>query len=190
MLQSTDEELFASARAGGPDGTRYLNELFRRHQTRVILWCLRFTGDREAAADLAQEIFIRVQKGMHTWNGEARFTTWLYTICRNHCRSEWRSRGVAPEPLPDDNTGGMVDASVGDFDDALDREQRLTLARGWINNVLDDTERQVFTLHYSEELPLDSITRMLGLENASGAKAYIVSARRKLHEVVRRWRAQ
>ena len=190
MLQSTDEELLATARSGGPEGARSLNELFRRHQNRVLLWCLRFTGDRESAADQAQEIFIRVQKGMHTWNGEARFTTWLYTICRNHCRSQWRARGVEAEPLPDDSSGGLADTTADALDDVLDREQRLALARGWINQVLDDTEREVFTLHYSEEIPLDSITRLLGLDNASGAKAYIVSARRKLQEAVRRWRAQ
>jgi hypothetical protein len=49
-----------------------------------------------------------------------------------------------------------------------------------LNSALDDTEKIVFTLHYGDEMPLDSITRMLGLENASGAKAYIVSAKRKL----------
>jgi hypothetical protein len=35
-------------------------------------------------------------------------------------------------------------------------------------------------LHYGEELPLSAVSRMLGLTNKSGAKAYIVSARRKL----------
>jgi len=35
-------------------------------------------------------------------------------------------------------------------------------------------------MHFGEELPLDVITRMLNLSNASGAKAYLVSAKRKL----------
>jgi hypothetical protein len=37
-------------------------------------------------------------------------------------------------------------------------------------------------------MPLESITRLLGLTNSSGAKAYIVSSRRKLQERARRWR--
>jgi DNA-directed RNA polymerase specialized sigma24 family protein len=52
---------------------------------------------------------------------------------------------------------------------------------------LDETERTVFTLHYGEELPLDAITRLLRLENSSGAKAYIVSAKRKLSRAAERW---
>jgi len=47
----------------------------------------------------------------------------------------------------------------------------------------------VFTLHYAEDVPLDAITRLLRLENASGAKAYIVSAKRKLARAAERWKA-
>ena len=54
---------------------------------------------------------------------------------------------------------------------------------------LDETEQAVFTLHYGDDLPLDRITRMLGLQNASGAKAYIVSAKRKLARAAPRWKA-
>jgi RNA polymerase sigma-70 factor, ECF subfamily len=36
-------------------------------------------------------------------------------------------------------------------------------------------------LHYGQELPLNTVSRMLGLTNKSGAKAYIVSAKRKLN---------
>ena len=35
-------------------------------------------------------------------------------------------------------------------------------------------------LHYGQEMPLNTVSRILGLTNKSGAKAYIVSARRKL----------
>ena len=52
--------------------------------------------------------------------------------------------------------------------------------------VLDETGLQVMTLHYAEEMPLDAITRLLSLKNTSGAKAYIVSAKRKLSTAVAR----
>jgi DNA-directed RNA polymerase specialized sigma24 family protein len=59
--------------------------------------------------------------------------------------------------------------------------------RTLLAETLDETERRVMTLHYGEDLTLDAVTRLLGLTNASGAKAYIVSARRKLSGAVRRW---
>jgi hypothetical protein len=42
-------------------------------------------------------------------------------------------------------------------------------------------------LHYGHEMPLDAITAALGLTNTSGAKAYIVSAKRKLSTALKRW---
>jgi hypothetical protein len=39
-------------------------------------------------------------------------------------------------------------------------------------------------------LPLDAITRLLGLENQSGAKAFIVSAKRKLARLTLQWKAR
>ena len=59
-----------------------------------------------------------------------------------------------------------------------------------INGSLDETERQVMTLHYGEDMTLDSISRLLNLQNASGAKAYIVSAKRKLQTAIGRMKAR
>ena len=70
--------------------------------------------------------------------------------------------------------------------DELDRQATAKQVAQLLTSALDETERTVFTLHYGEELPLDAITHMLALENASGAKAYIVSAKRKLS----RWISQ
>ena len=53
-------------------------------------------------------------------------------------------------------------------------------------DTLDPTERAVFVLHYGDDLSLDTVTRTLGLDNASGAKAYVVSAKRKLARAVKR----
>lgn len=45
-------------------------------------------------------------------------------------------------------------------------------------------------LHYGRDYPLDAVTRLLRLENPSGAKAYVVSARRKIDRALIRYRAQ
>ena len=41
-------------------------------------------------------------------------------------------------------------------------------------------------LHYGQEMPLTAVSRKLGLTNKSGAKAYVVSARRKLNAALRK----
>lgn len=190
MHQFSDEELITQFRGGGATSQQCLDELFSRHYRRVALWCFRYTGNRDSAGDLAQEVFIRVQRGLDSFGGSSKFTTWLYTVSRNVCLNHSNSRLAKPEVSSEDELRELADPSIPDFGMDLERKQRLEQAQHWVREVLDETERKVFTLHYGEEMPIEAITRELRLTNPSGAKAYVVSARRKLHEAVRRWRAK
>lgn len=187
----SDEELVARYRsqAGSAEGERWLNDLFQRHHARVALWCLRITGDRESAADLAQEVFLKAFRYLDSYRGDSKFSTWLYSITRNHCFNQIKARAAAPEEIGEPVLAEFVDRSPGP-DNRLDREGDARLVRELVESSLTEIESQVFTLHYAEELPLDSITRLLKLENSSGAKAYIVSAKRKLARAVERWKAR
>jgi RNA polymerase sigma-70 factor (ECF subfamily) len=164
-----------------------VNQLFTRYQTRVALWCYRVAGDRDWARDLAQEVFLRALRNLEQFRGESKFSTWLYIIARNHCFNAVQSRSARPEEpiefldLPDTGTGSV--------ENNLELAGEIGSMRDLLRRTLDDTEREVMTLHYGEELTLGAITNLLGLRNASGAKAYIVSARRKLERAIERVRA-
>lgn len=176
------------AQAGSPAAQELLNELFQRHYRKVAIWCLRLTGEREAAADLAQDVFLKAFKYLDSFRGEARFTTWLYSITRNHCFNQVRSRALTPDHVAEDLLPELVDPAPGP-QSQLERDHAGRVTREMMRAELSELETQVMNLHYVEELPLDSIGRLLKLENASGAKAYIVSARRKLSRATERWRA-
>src|SRR5580693_7988791 len=89
----TDEELISSHREGwGPSREEAVEELFHRHQNRIVRWCYRFTRDRESGLDLAQEIFMRAFRNLDRYRGECRFSTWLYVIARNLCMSALQKR--------------------------------------------------------------------------------------------------
>jgi RNA polymerase sigma-70 factor, ECF subfamily len=186
MEGTSDEELVARARISGLSQSRrddILNELFGRYHSRVAAWCLRMTGDRNAAADLAQDVLLRAWRNLDSWNGQAKFSTWMYSIMRNHCINERAARSVRPEGASD-----PLDFDVSDQSSRPDRQAERNSEVRRMNELiraeLDRTEAQVMTLHYGEEMKLDAITRLLGLTNTSGAKAYIVSARRKLKAAV------
>ena len=191
MEFASDEELLAQAR-GCPEASKrqeFLDQLFRRYHARVALWCFRVTGDRESAADLAQEVFLKVQSSLDSFRGDAKFSTWLYTITRNHCFNDAQRRAARRESVTD--SLDEIDIAGEDrFDLRLERHEEARQMRKLVQETLDPTEQRVMTLHYGEEMTLDAITRLLGLMNQSGAKAYVVSARRKLKTAVARWRAQ
>ena len=189
----SDEALIAKSRdeADRQAAEELINELFRRHHVRVARWCLSFAPDRESAADLAQEICAKAYKNLAYFKGQSKFSTWLFSIARNHCLNAVRARSNAPEMESEE---GVVDSLPDLASDSphqtVERNQLTEVARQLVNSELDETEKQVFTLHFAEEMPLDVITRMLNLTNASGAKAYLVSAKRKLDRAVKRWKAR
>ncbi len=185
----SDEELIAQYRlAPASDRSRQLlDELFRRHRARVVAWCYRLTGDRDLAPDLAQDVFVKAYSSLHTFRRDSKFSTWLYSIARNRCRDEARTRATRPREAPDE---AMLELS-SELNEALavlDARDARNAVQTLMNDVLDDTEKRVMTLHYGHDMRLDAITTALGLTNMSGAKAYIVSAKRKLTAAVSRWK--
>lgn len=189
--QLPDEELVQRFQAGDVgQRQRVAGELFGRYYEKVGRWCFRFTGDREAAADLAQEAFLKAFRHLEGFRGDARFSTWLYVIVRNECLNR-ASHASAREVKGDDEMLATLpdQTSEGPYDQAV-RESSNRRLRELLQETLDETERHVFTMHYGEGIPLETITRLLRLDNASGAKAYIVSARRKLAKMVQRRKAR
>jgi RNA polymerase sigma-70 factor (ECF subfamily) len=195
LEQIPDQELLRHywATAGNAEREPYVNELFRRNYSKVARWCLRFASDHESAADLAQEVFTKAYQKLKSFQGQSTFSTWLFSIARNHClnfiRANARQATELNAEVDEKFILSIPDPRYGPHT-AIEREASAKLVSDLLSENLDDTEKAVFTLHYGEELPLDAVTRLLGLENRSGAKAYIVSAKRKLECSVRQWKAR
>lgn len=85
-----DRRLLERARAGDRDAFRSLVEA---HQDRVFRLMRRtLRCDRDTAADMAQEVFLRVHRGLASFDGRSKFTTWLHKIAMNVGISEVRHR--------------------------------------------------------------------------------------------------
>ncbi len=182
----SDEQLIQSFREGwGAGRDQLMEELVKRHQTRIIRWCYRFTRDRETALDLAQEVLLRAFRNLDNYRGECRFSTWLYVITRNQCMTALQKRASEPVWVANTMALDLPDRSSSDFYATFEKDQ--TRKRNWrfIVDTLNAIEALVMLLLYGEEVPLNTVSRMLGLTNKSGAKAYVVSARRKLDAAIR-----
>jgi RNA polymerase sigma-70 factor (ECF subfamily) len=186
----SDETLLHRWTCAAVDERRQIaGELFQRHYARVARWCYRLTGDRDAAADLTQEVFAKAYRYLDSYRGTAQFSTWLYAIARREAISYRQQSATRPSAGTDDELG-LLPSPTGAPDSEAARESESRRVHRLLVETLDEVERAVFTLHYGDDMTLDQITRALDLTNTSGAKAYIVSARRKLARVVNRLRAR
>lgn len=101
--RTPDEELVERSVAGNRDA---FETLVRRHQRGVVNHLYRLVGRRDAALDLAQDVFIKVFQSLASFDPKFRFTTWLYRIASNSAIDHLRKRRVttcslSPEPEDD-----------------------------------------------------------------------------------------
>ncbi len=166
----------------------YLEDLFARYENRVIVWCLRITGRREEASDLAQDVFLKVFRGLNDFKGESTFYRWLYQIARNHCINFLhRSKQTSTDQL-EESTLLTLDGTRGKgISEEVERKEILNAFSKIVEKELDLLERKVLYLHFADGMQLPEITKMLNLNNKSGAKAYLVSAKRKIQRRMEGW---
>jgi RNA polymerase sigma-70 factor, ECF subfamily len=161
--------------------------IFRRYQNRVTFWCYRFTRDRETALDLAQDVFLKAYRRMHTFRSDAKLSTWLFTIARNHCIDAAHKRSSEPVDVRDLGTLRVPDPHNSNIARDVERKEQVTLMLRIVAGSLSRTEAKIMVMHYAHDMPINAVTAAMGLRNPSGAKAYIVSARRKLAPAVKAW---
>ncbi len=90
-MENSDTNLMFRTKNGDQQAFR---ELVERHKLSVLNLCLRFTGNKQDAEDLAQEAFIRVFQAAPSYEVKAAFTTWLYRITVNLCLNHQRRKKI------------------------------------------------------------------------------------------------
>jgi len=171
---SSDEQLLAAYRGGD---VRAFEKLLARHEQPIWSFLRRFVRDTEAAEDLLQEVFLRVvrdaQASGPAWKGEAKFSTWLYTIARNLCIDRARRTAVRGSASIDGPTGADEEATretlheriaaPGPSTDAVVAGREATRLIGRAIAALPDDQREVFLMREVRELPFAEIASVVGV---------------------------
>ncbi len=71
--------------------------LYQDHVDRIYRYAHRLCGEAESAKDLVQETFLNAYRGLKGFRGDARVSTWLYTIASRACMRMRRKRKGEPE---------------------------------------------------------------------------------------------
>jgi len=152
---TSEPSLIEAARGGD---ARAFEELLRRHEARVFR-VLRLLGvstsDRE---DVAQNVFLRIFRGLDGFRAGHSFSSWVYKIAAN-AALDWRGRSDQQrrEEAPWDEA--VEQAPPPPSSGGLDLARRLEAAL----ETLSDRERAVFVLVEMEGLERDDVARALGI---------------------------
>src|SRR5437868_14032477 len=95
-----ERELVERCRSGDEHA---FQELVDRYKDLVFALIARTVMDRSRAEDLAQDVFLRIHRGLPYFRGEARLSTWIYRIVANVCLQE-HGRSPAARSFDDQRT--------------------------------------------------------------------------------------
>ena len=162
------------------------NQIVRTHWRKVFNLAYKFVGRHDEAEDLAQDVFLKIFKALHTFDRRANFQTWLISISRNLCIDHYRSVRKERETMARD-----VDAStltpparerspLGELEQ-LDLRQRIREALA----ELPPTLREAVVLRDLQEFSYQEIAAQLRLPEGT-VKSRINRGRLELARQLRR----
>ena len=126
-----DRALIIQVQAGDSSAFRKLVE---RHQRRAYSVAFGLVRDDADAREIVQEAFLRVHKGLATFEGSSSFFTWLYRIVTNLSIDRMRRPGRKTAEFADDRNHDDANAEIPlvsriDGADPIDVLRRKEIAR-------------------------------------------------------------
>lgn len=181
-----EQEMAVIRRAQRGD-TKAFEALLSAYEKPVYNLCLRMTGNAEDAADLTQEAFLKIWRGLENYKFESSFSTWVYRLTTNvsidFLRGKKRRQTVSITVEEED---GVAELEVPDpaplpEEQLLLREKKAQIASAM--NQLDEEARLILTLRILEDLSYEEIARVTGLKDGT-VKSRLARARLKLKKIL------
>lgn len=180
-----DARLLAGLQAGTE---RDYELLIERFQQPVYNLALRLISDPSDAGDIAQEVFLKVFRNVHTFRGQSSLRTWIYRITVNeaHNRRRWIFRHkyneVGLDESADPETPSqfhVADDDPSPFDRALNHEKHTLIASALTR--INPCFREAVVLRDIEDLNYEEIAEILNISIGT-VKSRIMRGREALRQ--------
>jgi RNA polymerase sigma-70 factor (ECF subfamily) len=151
-------------------------QIVQRHQSMVFSIALRFLADRQAAEELAQDVFLQLHATLATLKSEDHVTFWLRKVTSHRCIDYKRRRQLPQISLED---APEPEAPSRATDPFLARRLRQLVAS------LPESPRLVMILRYQEDMGAEDIAEALAMPLAT-VKSHLQRSLALLREKVTR----
>lgn len=128
-------------------------QLVRENKSTIYTVCYMFSNDQDEVNDLFQEVLINLWRGIDSFKGDAKVTSWIYRVSLNTCISEDRKKKhQATVPL-------SMDINLFEDDDADARQIQMLYSRVHRLRPFD----RAIVLLWLEGIPYDEIGAITGI---------------------------
>ncbi len=154
--------------------------LVEKYQRYVYSAALKIVSSTHDAEDVAQETFVKAYKNLSKFNGQSKFSTWLYRIAINTAISKRRKQRFHSDDI---GTIDYMESESSNYNKPLKtNEQKDYLQQAF--QLMGEDDVTILTLFYLKELHLNEIADILNI-TISNAKVRIHRARKRLAENMR-----
>jgi len=183
VMEYVDTDLVRDSKEGG---IAAFQKLFDKYHKRVYNLIYRMVGNDQDAADLTQEVFIRVYNSLHLLRSEEAFYAWVRTVATNICRDHFRKIGRRIKADSLDEKIGFDDGEIQrEVTDWSGNPERLLEKKDLQDSVqraigsLSEEHRTVVVLHHIEGMDVKDIAETLRIP-AGTVKSRLARARDEL----------
>lgn len=160
-------------------------DLVKRHQRFVFTLAMRFTKGREDAEEIAQDCFVKAYRSLASFQGQSKFSTWLYSIVYTTAMTFLRKKRVDTDSIDDEGTFVQVESHESAYDtNNVENKSRSYYLNQAIEQLLPD-DATIITLFYKGEQSLEEIAQTMGIETNT-VKVKLFRARQRLKEKLER----
>jgi RNA polymerase sigma factor (sigma-70 family) len=178
-MKSNDVELIQRTLAG--DETAFAS-LIEKYQRQVHTHALRQIGDFHIAEDITQETFLRVYQNLKTLNDPTQFSRWLHAIVNHLCIAWHRKNRMQTESLEETHISETEREAYSRYVASEHEKISADAQRDLVERLLaklKESDREVITLHYFEEMTSSEIGTFLGVSENT-IKSRLHRARQRL----------
>lgn len=181
LNERTDEDVIRDVLNGDTDDFRHIMD---RYAPMIFHLVRSFERDESMATELAHEIFLKSYERLGSFRGESLFSSWLYSLGRNHCNDYVKKNTRRHKVITEWSDAAEREAVHADYDPeegmiVSEFTQSLSECLARMNN----TYSEPLILRYREGLSYEAISRQLNV-SVSALKVRVHRARRELKEML------
>lgn len=152
--------------------------LVDKYKSMVFSLALRITKDREEAEEIAQDAFIKAYQSLKSFQGKAKFSSWLYRIVYTTGISHIRKQEQGRISLDETNISETLYVESKKNHESLSEAERKKYLEVALDSLNAD-ERMLIILYYYEERELEDVAGIAGITKTN-TKVKLFRARKKM----------
>src|ERR1017187_10460433 len=159
MIKTDDQHCIHLVRQGD---TNAFAVLVDRYKNMVFTLLLKMLKDREEAEEVAQDTFVKIYKSLSKFNGESKFSTWIYKVAFNTCLDRLKKNKRSQPVAGMDAFIEQEAKSLTNVLDSIEEKERKQMIQDCLHS-LPGEDSFLLTLYYYEEQSLEEIAKIIGI---------------------------